>query len=197
MFKIRPYHPADLTALYRICLGTGDSGSDATRMYSDPDLIGHVYAAPYAIFEPELAFMLTYNAMPCGYVLGTRDSVLFEERCEAEWFPPLRERYPLLAPDDDSADAKIIRSIHYGYRAEAGLSDYPAHLHIDVLEIGQGQGWGPKLIQTLLEQMRSLDVPAVHLGVGKKNERAVGFYRHVGFHVVSEAEWGYIFGMRL
>ena len=39
-FEIRPYHPTDLTALYRICLGTGDSGQDAAHLYRDPDVIG-------------------------------------------------------------------------------------------------------------------------------------------------------------
>ena len=56
---VRPYHPADLDALYRVCLETGDAGRDATALYDDPTLLGHVYAAPYALFEPELASNLT------------------------------------------------------------------------------------------------------------------------------------------
>src|SRR5665213_4601378 len=44
MTDIRPYRADDLAALYEICLKTGDSGKDATALYDDPKLIGHVYA---------------------------------------------------------------------------------------------------------------------------------------------------------
>ena len=54
---IRPYQPADLGALYRVCLQTGRNGGDATPFYRDHELLGHVHAAPYALFEPSLAFV--------------------------------------------------------------------------------------------------------------------------------------------
>ena len=43
---IRRYRSGDLRDLYRICLRTGKSGDDATALYRDPDLLGHIYAAP-------------------------------------------------------------------------------------------------------------------------------------------------------
>src|SRR5262249_24287047 len=101
-FTIRPYHPSDLTALYHICLLTGDNGQDASGLYRDPDLLGRYYVAPYAVLEPELCFVLTRGGTPCGYILGTRDSAAFREHCEREWFPILRERYPLPEADDHS-----------------------------------------------------------------------------------------------
>jgi hypothetical protein len=54
---IRPYRPADIDALYQICLLTGDGGQDATSRYHDPNLLGHWVAAPYGLFEPSLAFV--------------------------------------------------------------------------------------------------------------------------------------------
>ena len=44
-FKIRPYHPSDLTSLYNICLLTSNSGKDGTKLFNDPDLVGHFYVA--------------------------------------------------------------------------------------------------------------------------------------------------------
>lgn len=196
-FEIRPYHPADLTSLYRICLETGDSGSDATHLYQDPDLLGHYYAAPYAILEPELSFILTLDESPCGYVLGVRDTGVFGKRCEEEWFPPLRARYPMPPEGEQSRDAGMARSIHRGHEQSNLFPDHPAHLHIDILPPGQGQGWGPKMLDRLLAQMRELNVPGVYLGVGASNRRAIGFYAHYGFAELEKAEWGIIFGMRL
>ncbi|MCB0096155.1 MAG: GNAT family N-acetyltransferase [Caldilineaceae bacterium] len=196
-FEIRPYHPTDLTALYRICLGTGDSGQDATHLYNDPDVIGHYYAAPYAVLEPELAFVLTHNGHAIGYVLGAADTAAFGHRCETEWFPPLRARYAMPAEDDTSRDANMIRAIYRGHRREENDASYPAHLHIDILPAGQGMGWGKRLIQTLTDAMRRQGIPGVYLGVGRRNANAVGFYQHVGFHTLQEEDWGYVFGMRL
>ncbi len=132
-FTIRPYHPSDLVELYRICLRTGASGEDASELYLDPDILWHYYAAPYAVGEPSLCFVLTNDGMPCGYILGTRDSKTFVDWCEHHWFPPLRERYPLPPVDDVSPDARMMRLIHAGYHPPEGLTEFPAHLHIDIL----------------------------------------------------------------
>ena len=85
-FEIRPYHNTDLSSIYRICLLTGFNGEDATPYLNDPDLVGHLFAAPYAIFEPSLCFVLTIDSKPCGYVLGTSDSIMFNDICEKKWF---------------------------------------------------------------------------------------------------------------
>jgi len=196
-FAIRPYHPSDLYSLYRICLLTGDSGQDASTLYRDPELLGHLYAAPYAVLEPDLCFVLTRDGTPCGYVLGARDSAAFSECCERDWFPPLRERYPLPAPEDDSPDADIIRGIHSEHHRHPDLVSYPAQLHIDLLPVAQGQGCGRKMIQTFTARLRELGVPSVHLGVGTRNTRAVAFYAHVGFHQIKAYDGWIAFGMHL
>jgi ribosomal protein S18 acetylase RimI-like enzyme len=194
---IRPYHPSDLYSLYRICLQTGASGDDASQMYRDAELLGHIYVAPYAVLEPDLCFVLTHDGAPCGYILGTRDSAEFADRCEREWFPVLRARYTLPPPDDQTPDAQMIRSIHKRRRTDQDLAAYPAHLHIDLLPIAQGQGWGRRLMSTFLERLRALDISGVHLGVGARNHRAIRFYERVGFvQLVAGAE-GILYGMRL
>ncbi|MCK5739945.1 GNAT family N-acetyltransferase [bacterium] len=196
-FKIRPYHPSDLSMLYRICLKTGNSGGDASDLYTDPDLVGQFFAAPYAVLEPDLCFVVVHDGKPCGYIVGTRDSARFYQRCEAEWFPLLRLRYPLPPAADVSRDARIIRLIHQGQRVNPDCTRYPAHLHIDLLPEAQGQGMGRRLIQTFTDKLRQLGVPAVHLGVGKSNTGAVKFYERVGFHRIKELEKAIIFGMHL
>lgn len=196
-FAIRPFHPSDLTALYRICLLTGDAGGDASHRYGDPDLLGHYYAAPYALLEPDLCFVLTAAGRPVGYILGTRDSAAFAGRCERDWFPPLRDRYPLPDPTDVRPDAQLIRLIHEGYRPVPDLAAYPAHLHIDLLPEAQGRGQGRALMARFLGHLRALGVPAVHLGVSQENSGAIAFYERVGFHRIQEAPWGLYLGLAL
>ncbi|MEX0941865.1 MAG: GNAT family N-acetyltransferase [Pseudomonadales bacterium] len=195
-FGIRNYHPGDLPALYRICLETGADGEDATGSI-DPEILGHLFAGPYAVLEPELCFILTADGAPCGYILGTADSIVFEQRARKEWFPLLKQRYSLPDPADTSREAGLIRSIHAGYRAPSYSQSYPAHLHIDLLPEGQGQGHGTRLIHLYLDQLRTLDVSALHLGVSKGNQRAIAFYPRVGFSIIKESADSLVYGMRL
>lgn len=196
-FTIRPYHPSDLTSLYHICLKTGDSGKDASKIYSDPDLLGHIYVGPYAVYEPELCFVVTDSDKPYGYILGTKDSKKFYKKCENEWFPVLRNQYPIPAEDDKSQQAAIIRKLHRIFEDDTDLVDYPAHLHIDLLPEAQGYGLGRKLIEVFADRLRDLKVKGLHLEVGKKNEGAVIFYERVGFKMFKELEYSIVFAMEL
>ena len=196
---LRPYRPTDLLALYDICLRTGDSGVDASTLYRDPLLLGHVYAAPYATFHPELSFVLDDTRRAVGYVLGVPDSRAYAARCEADWSPLLRSLYPLPGETDTSRDARLLRAIHRGYRAPDSdwLAAYPAHLHIDLLPEAQGGGHGRRLITALLEGLRAQGVSGVHLGVGTRNVLAQGFYQRLGFKLLESGEGALIYGMLL
>ena len=59
-------------------------------MFEDPRILGHVFAAPYGLFEPSLAFVAEDEAGVGGYIVGALDSRAFEERLEADWWPALR-----------------------------------------------------------------------------------------------------------
>lgn len=201
--SIRLYRPSDLSALYHICLLTGDSGKDASAKCNDHDLIGHYYAAPYAVIDPTLCFVVANDDDEAvGYVLGTADTLAFVDQCEVKWFPPLRARYALPSPNDASLDARLIRLIHRGMAAQVYISpellaQYPAHLHIDLLPVAQGQGFGKQLMTYFLNVLRSRGVKGVHLGVGATNINGIAFYRRCGFKEIAKPVWGLVFGMGL
>lgn len=183
---IRPYQPADLDALYRICLQTGRNGDDATALYRDHKLIGHVHAAPYALFEPSLAFVAEDAAGVGGYVIGALDSHNFEARLEQDWWPGLRAQYPdapASVPEDQwTADQAMAHRIYRPWITPGELADsYPSHLHINLVPRLQSGGNGRRLINTLTEALRRRGSRGVHLFVHPANVRAIGFYRHVGF----------------
>jgi ribosomal protein S18 acetylase RimI-like enzyme len=190
-FAIRPYEARDLVSLYEICLQTGDAGEDASHLYRDPRALGYLYAAPYAVREPELAFLLEDEAGACGYILGTADTLAFDDWLSESWFPELRKSLPEPTgnPQEFSADERVYWQIHHPsfYHAEA-LDIYPAHLHIDLLSRAQGQGQGRRLMNVFLETLRDRGIPGVHLGLAKRNARALRFYQKVGFTVISAAQ---------
>jgi ribosomal protein S18 acetylase RimI-like enzyme len=196
--QIRSYQPGDLAALYQICLETGDSGSDATLLYQDPKLLGHFYAAPYGVLEPDLSFLLEDQAGVCGYIVAAADSLDFAKRLETDWLPALRQQYPMPDPDDQSRDAAMVRLLHKGYQPDPQIChQYPAHLHIDLLARAQKKGQGKRLMQTLFAALRQKGVAGVHLGVGSRNLGGIAFYRHIGFTCLETHSWGMVFGMKL
>lgn len=197
VIQIHAYRPTDLDHLYQICLQTMDYGRDATKLYADGRLPGLFYVAPYVTCDPSLCLVACLDQKPCGYVLGTNDSRAFETWCEANWFPSLRARYPLPLVEDSSADAKLIRLIHRGYRSEADLKAYPGHLHIGLLPCIQRQGVGTKLIKDFAALLAKRDCPALHLGVNVANPGACRFYEAIGLRLVRQALNARTYGLEL
>ncbi|KAB0676418.1 GNAT family N-acetyltransferase [Aureimonas leprariae] len=194
--EIRQAGEDDREALFRICLLTSRSGTDGSADYSDPHYPGYVWAVPYLELEPAHAFVLADGGKPIGYVVGAPDTLAFEADLEHRWWPELRSRHAASQPRAPS-DARVLEYIGAPERTDPALAArYPAHLHINILPGAQGGGWGRRLIKTELESLREAGAPAVHLGVSLTNERALGFYRHLGFAEIERGE-GVTMGMRL
>ena len=179
--KIRRYKKTDLDSLYQICLQTGDNGKDATSCYNDKKLIGHIYSAPYAIFEPELCFILSMDSNPCGYILGTKNTIRFQKWLKTTWYFKLKKSYAMPLDEDNSRDANLIRQLYVQQDNQEEFENYPAHLHIDILPNAQRRGYGRKLINAFLKELIYQKVKGVHLIVSKKNINAINFYQKVGF----------------
>jgi ribosomal protein S18 acetylase RimI-like enzyme len=172
---IRKYRPSDLAALRRICLVTGDSGTDATGLHSDDGLLPDVFLEPYVTLEPDTAWVVDLDGEPVGYLIATLDAAAFASRWRAEWTPVFRSRHPRIAPGEewlhDIADTAAFW-MHDGY---------PAHLHIDLLPAAQGRGSGRALMRELGLAAIAAGVPGVHLAMSPENTAARAFYARLGF----------------
>ena len=192
---IRPATPADSDALYEICLLTADSGADATTLYSDRKLPGYIWAAPYGALEPGFAFMFADGDRTLGYVIAAPDTGAFEARLERDWWPSVRKAVAGISPkapfDQGVLDRIAMPETHLAFLAE----HYPAHLHINLLPGAQSGGWGRRLIDRELDALRRAGVRGVHLGVSPTNDRAKGFYSHIGFDDISR-DGKVLYGMR-
>jgi ribosomal protein S18 acetylase RimI-like enzyme len=192
--EIRPYNPADLEDLYRICLATGSAGSDASHLYRDPKLVGHIYAAPYGCLCPETAMVVEDAEGVGGYILGVLDTLGFEERLESEWWPRLRAIYPdplSIQPADWTSDEHACHTIHHPPRTPRQIAEpYPAHLHIDLVPRLQGRGIGRRLMDSWLALIQSMGARGAHLAVGVFNKRAERFYRAYGLKELANPDSG-------
>lgn len=184
-FTLRDARPADEAGAYHVCLKTGDFGADGEPFYrEDPDALGRIFVGPYLAYEPEFALILEDAQGICGYTLGALDSRTFYDRYEREWRPRLCAQFPLPTGDPSAwTRSQMVHSWYHqpDYFCPEPYADYPAHLHIDLLERAQGHGFGRRMMEQVMDRLRQRGVPGAHLGVAMRNRRAFGFYDRLGF----------------
>jgi ribosomal protein S18 acetylase RimI-like enzyme len=183
--NIRLFESKDIEALYAISLGTGLAGGDASSLYADRKLMGHIYSAPYAVLEPALCLVTEDEEGVAGFAVGAVDTRSWEDRLEAEWWPSLRRQYA--APDEArmaewTPDQRRIGMIHDPARTPAAVvGRYPSHLHMNLLPRLQRRGIGRRLFESWLSLAAGRGAEALHVGVNRANGRAVRFWRKLDF----------------
>jgi GNAT superfamily N-acetyltransferase len=185
MPTIRPFHADDLDELYKISLATGLAGGDASHLYADPRLMGHIYCAPYACLEPHLALVVEDREGIAGFAVGTADTAAWEEKLEQNWWPSLRQHYAM-PPEADSPswtpDQRRIFMIHRPARTPSAIAlEFPAHLHLNILPRLHGRGVGTRLFNQWLTAASKSGAEALHVAVNRCNAGALRFWDKMGF----------------
>ena len=197
-FSIRSYKSADTSAVYEICLKTGNSGQDATHLFSDPLVLGHIYVGPYMAFEPQSVFILEDDQGPCGYIMGVLDSQTYYQWMHSEWLPKIRVNYKKPTGNPNTWDeTEKITDLLFHPVAQRLLPDYPAHLHIDLLSRAQGKGQGKLLMDRFIDYLKYNKIPGLHLELSSNNDRAFNFYRKYGIEQLDRDNESIIMGYHL
>lgn len=184
----------DLPAAYRICHENGLPEDGSGR---SPELLGHVYVGPYLVAPGTRSIVVVDDEGVGGYLLCARDTRAHEAWVEEHWLPGLRIDLPLGLPRSP-ADQEIVELLHSPELAPAAVvEEYPAHLHIDMLERLRGRGLGSALIEELCAQLATEGVRGIHLNVGTDNEGAIRLYRRLGFADVGRGESSLYLGRKL
>lgn len=184
--SIRKALESDAPALSRICLLTADAGAPAEHLHDYGELPGLVYAVPYVKLPTTWGFVMVDEAkdnLVVGYVLGSTNTRQYECHAAEHWWPALAEKYPpsLAVKPDDERYMKLLRNMHTA--PDANIAFAGAHLHIDILEEYQRQGWGRRLIETAVEYLKGEKVEGegVWLGMDPRNLSVRKFYERLGF----------------
>jgi GNAT superfamily N-acetyltransferase len=180
---------SDLEAVYAICLQTGDAGLDASALYKDPKLIGHIYAAPYVVLKEAISFVAEDKNGLLGYAVGAVDTREFEAELEVKWWPELRKAYfePQGERSDWTLDELRARTIHHPAQVPDDIvKSYPSHIHMNLLPRSQGKGIGSRLLEAWIKSARLMGVTGVHAGVSAVNSSGLKFWTARGFQPLGE-----------
>ncbi|KAF8541619.1 acyl-CoA N-acyltransferase [Trichophaea hybrida] len=183
---VRRYNPTtDYDAIVKICEATAHA---SVRPVSP--LIPYLYAIPYLQLSPSYIHVLDTPSGVAGYIMGVPSTTAFVEAYNAHYVPTLS--FPSLPePLSDQAQQTIALAKNGDRILIPVLDEFPAHLHINILDEYQGMGWGSTLMHTLLQQLVAEDVQGIYLGMAEDNDRAGRFYERHGFvEVVVEGEKG-------
>jgi len=125
--------------------------------------------------ENEIALVLLDDNKPIGYILCAPDYDAYEEHMrpylrKIRKLPPL---YFLMAKGEMP-----------GYRQYK--DEYPAHLHVDILEECTGRHGGTLLMEALCDELRIRGIPGLMLQVAAGNKRAISYYQKMGFEVLDQ-----------
>lgn len=176
-------------------------GNDATALYRDQQLLGAIYVGPYLSHAIEFAFALDDGTGRCvGYTLGVLDTAEFT-LTSRRYFHSLREIYPSCTIEHSSylpREQELINRELYKQTETSKYSAYPSHLHIDITEQYQGQGYGAILIHRQLNALRAAGSIGVHLVQDKNNDRAFMFYtKKFNFEIIDRLSDELVLGLRL
>ncbi|KAF8974443.1 acyl-CoA N-acyltransferase [Flammula alnicola] len=184
---IRKATEDDTASLSRICLLTADAGVSAEALHDFGELPGLVYSVPYVKLPTTWAFILEEEDTRevVGYVVGSTDTRAYERYAAEHWWPPLAEKYPVeqAVKPGDIYYAKLLRNMHTA--PDANIAFSPVHLHINILEKHQKQGWGRKLIATAVQFLIGAGFQGMWLGVDPRNESAKKFYKRLQFEHIA------------
>ena len=181
---VRAYVAKDRDAVESICLATADTRLAKNKLMRDALL--DCFCRWYLTNEPENCFVaLDGQDQPIGYILCAEDFARWESSFMKSLHGLLKNPVSKLM---GRATVDSLRPYS---------TDYPAHLHIDILPAYQRQGIGGQLLNALCDHLREINIPGVMLSVAKDNEKGVGYYQKHGFELLGERKEELFFGIRV
>jgi GNAT superfamily N-acetyltransferase len=130
-----------------------------------------------------LPFSLMYESISCVYF----NPYFPPHAVRVSWTPDDEIVHELYHPQIFLSE-ELYRCVHCLYLHSTldirPHSDYPAHLHIDLIGRAQGAGNGTRMMSVLLAALRERGVSGVHLEMSAVNHRAKAFYLKLGFSIL-------------
>ena len=183
MLSIRKYEAKDYEGVCYACLHSEDDSMSEELC----EFVLHTFCEYYIEQEPENCFVLDDDGKAVGYVICAQDYDSFKKTFDEEYFPRV-----VHLGESRISWAKEAYILHDRFKSE-----YPAHLHIDILPAYQRLGYGGKLISVLCEHLRSKQIKGVMLTTGTSNTTANNFYNKYGFEKLDIYDTDIAFGKKL
>lgn len=169
MVEIRKAEIGDLERVEYICRMTADEKSIKDEKAGR--VVSLMYSTYYIEEETDNCFVLVDNGEVVGYIISSINPLKLNKK--------YKEKYVKQIEKIDRKSALMARFIPVPYLILRFM--YPAHLHINLLPDYQSKGYGTKMINALLYELKEKGVKSVILLADAKNSGAIKFYKRNGF----------------
>lgn len=185
MISIRKYQAKDKSAARRILVETSRLPVETEK---DIKLLEILYNDYYTEVEPHNCFVaVNEDDEAVGYIICAENYKKFVKTFMKFYMPELKElgiKYYIQGLMDIMGHALYARK-------------YPAHLHINVLNVCQGQGTGTQLMDALKDELRAKGIKGLMLSCAADNDGAIRFYKRNSFKVLSVLAGGCVMAVEL
>jgi hypothetical protein len=191
---IRPYQPRDRGAVRAISLSTAMMGEPASRFLDGDVVLADLLTRYFTDFEPESSFVAEANGQVVGYLIGTLDTarvdrtMLFRILWPA-FFKAIFSGFFLKKKNWQVIRQFIPFVISGKFRTPDFDQQYPATLHINILDGYRSNAIGSRLMTTYLRFLSEKGIKGVRMATMSKP--AGLFFAAHGFRLLFEGERPY------
>ncbi len=175
-----------------ICYDTGLMGDSIDPYFGCLDLFADYWTLYYTDYEPESTFVADLDGQVVGYLMGCIDTSVQQKIHNDKIMPRIRRKFLSFGYNIDRRFFSFMwRELRTKGRDELSRSekeyikDYPAHLHMNLVEGFRSGGIGSRLMSAYLDYLRENGVGGLHLGTTSHNKLAVPFYERRGFRIAA------------
>lgn len=184
---IRKYKKEDRSSVRDIAWETAFKGEPASVFFSDREILTDFLTLYFTDYEPESCFVAEYKGNVIGYLIGSQDESTLKKISTFRIMPLLAikilTRGVLLKRKDMEYLWSCFISFLKGEFRDPDFSiEYPAVLHINVMNGFRGSGIGSRLISAFLECLKIKKIKGVHLCT--VSDRAENFFKTNGFDLL-------------
>lgn len=185
MINIRKYEEKDKENIRKVCLGT--SSFDVSNAKTSK-FITLMFCDYYTEVEPDSCFVAAdEDDCAVGYLICGKNFNEYYKVFNGLYMPEIKKlgiKYVLMSKSEIAVHRLFSKK-------------YPAHLHIDLLDVCRHQGVGSRLMNELKLYLKEKQIPGLMLSCGFDNKNAIRFYERNGFKKIANIFGSYVMAINL
>ena len=183
---IREYTPKDREQVRKISLATAVLGRPSSLFFEGDEVLADALTMYFTDYEPESSFVAEADGQVVGYIISAKDSRHMEHVFSSKIFWPLlkkalKQRVFWSAKNWKLFGRAIGVALRGGFFIPNFNAEYPATIHINILDEYRSLGVGEQLMRRCLQYLGNVDVPGVRLAT--MSDRAGHFFQQNGFRL--------------
>ncbi|MBF0122575.1 MAG: GNAT family N-acetyltransferase [Candidatus Omnitrophica bacterium] len=183
---IREYVSSDRDKIRQISVSTAMLGRPGRLFFEGDEVLADALTLYYTDYEPESCFVAEVDGQVVGYILSTKDTRSMDSVFLSKIFKPLLLKAlcqgVFLHGKNWMLFLRVLGvAMIGGFFMPNFYAEYPAMIHINVMEEHRDLGLGERLMKRCLQYLGNGDLSGVRLAT--MSDRASEFFQKQGFRL--------------